>query len=84
MEKPKSGVIIYFRNDDKILVDSIEVNKTDLLKYLVNLASDKPNKFICCHDKNSSYEKFVQNSIFITQFKLQMPNMNLTNVEFVY
>ena len=89
-EKPKSGVIIYFTKDNKIIISDdqnktgTEVKKEELLKYLLEIPSDKPNKFFFCHDKNSSYEKFLQNTILIGQVKLQIPTMSITNEEFVY
>ena len=88
LEKPKYGIQIYFSKNNKILVSENslqkEIKKEDLLKYLVAIPSDKPMKFLFCHDQNSNYEKFIQNTIFITQFKLQIPTMNLTNEEFIY
>ena len=90
LEQPKSGVRIYFTKNNKILVSDnqnskgIEVKKEDLLKNLLAIPSDKPNKFFFCHDKNSSYEKFLQSTILIGQIKLQIPTMSITNEEFVY
>ena len=90
LEQPKSGVRIYFTKNNKIIVSDtqnskgIEVKKEDLLKNLLAIPSDKPNKFFFCHDKNSSYEKFLQSTILIGQIKLQIPTMSITNEEFVY
>lgn len=89
LEKPEYGVLVFFSKDNTILVlnsseKEKEVSKSELLKYLLGLPSDKPNKFFFCHDQNCSYEQFLQNSIFIAQFKLQIPVYNLTNEEFVF
>ncbi len=90
LEKPKSGVIIFFSRDNKILVfnnlsdKGKEVTKTELLKHLLELKTDKSMQFVFCHDQNSSYEQFLQNSIFITEFKPQLPVYNVTNEEFVF
>ena len=89
LEKPKYGVQIFFSKDNTILVlnsseKEKEVSKPELLKYLLGLPSDKPNKFFFCHDQNCSYEQFLQNSIFIAQFKLQIPVYNVTNEEFIF
>lgn len=90
LEKPKYGVQIYFTKEDKILVfDSFsnknnEVKKEELFKYLLAIPTDKPNKYVFCHDIKSNYEKFIKNNVFITEFKTQIPTMNLTNEEFVY
>lgn len=88
-EKPEYGILIFFSKDNTILVlnsseKEKEVTKPELLKYLLGLPSDKPNKFFFCHDQNCSYEQFLQNNIFITQFKLQLPVYNVTNEEFIF
>lgn len=89
LEKIKYGVHILFTKDNKILVynsseEVKELAKPELLKYLLGLPSDKPYRFFFCHDQNCSYEQFLQNSIFITQFKLQLPVYNVTNEEFIF
>lgn len=89
LEKPEYGFLIFFSKDNTILVlnsteKDKEVTKPELLKYLLGSESDKPIKFFFCHDQNCTYEQFLQNSIFITQFKLQIPVYNLTNEEFVF
>ncbi len=90
LEKPKDGVRIFFSKDNKIVVFSNlsetgkEVSKPELLKHLLELKSDKSIPFFFCHDQNCSYEQFLQNSIFIAQFKLQIPVYNLTNEEFIF
>ncbi|HSD08303.1 hypothetical protein [Flavobacterium sp.] len=65
IEKPTSGVIVYFAKDNSVLVNNILVKKTDLAAYLKNLSNDKPNKFLISFDKNSSYGNYIQNKIFI-------------------
>jgi hypothetical protein len=89
LKKPEYGILIFFSKDNKILVynsseEVKELAKPELLKYLLGLESDKPNKFFFCHDQNCSYEQFLQNSIFIAQFKLQIPVYSLTNEEFIF
>lgn len=90
LEKPKSGVTIFFSRDNKILVfnnlsdKGKEVTKTELLKYLLELKTDKSMQFVFCHDQNCSYEQFLQNSIFIKEFKAQLPVYNLINEELVF
>jgi hypothetical protein len=88
IEQPKNGIVVYFTKDNRIIVDNIEkkleIEKTDLLKLLLTFESDKPKKYYFCHDKNSSYEKFIQNTIFITQLKLQISTISLTNEEFIF
>lgn len=90
LEKPKNGVHVIFTKDDTIIVinsstkTAKEVSKSELLAYLLELDSDKPNKFYFCHDENSSYEQFLQNSIFITEFKQQIPAYTVTYEEFIF
>jgi hypothetical protein len=90
LEKPKNGVHVFFRKDKRIVViDSStktvkEVVKSELLTYLLGLENGKPNKFYFCHDENSSYEQFLQNSIFITEFKQQIPAYTATTEEFFF
>ena len=90
LEKPKFGVHIYFSKNNKIIVSDSqnsngkEVKKDELLKDLLAIPSDKPNKFFFCHDQNSSYQDLVQNTILIGQLKLQIPTLSITNEEFVY
>jgi hypothetical protein len=90
LEKPKSGVTIFFSRDNKILVfnnlsdKGKEVTKTELLKHLLELKTDKSMQFVFCHDQNCSYKQFLQNSILISQFKLQLPIYSVTNEEFVF
>lgn len=88
--QPKFGVRVYFAKNNKIVVfenqssEGIVVKKEELLKHLLAIPSDKLNKFFFCHDKNSSYQDFVQNTILIGQLKLQIPTLSITNEEFVY
>lgn len=89
LEKPDHGVQIFFSKNNTILVlnsfeKAKEVTKSELLKYLLELPSDKPNTFFFCHDQNCSYEQFLQNSIFSSEFKLQLPVYKITNEEFIF
>ena len=80
MEKAANGVFVYFAKDKTILVNGKSVAKMDLEQYLKNLPSDKPNKFVFCFDKNSSYESYIQNKIFIYSFKIK----GIVSEEFIY
>jgi hypothetical protein len=84
MEKPKFGVIVFFDKNNKIWVSSASVIKEELQNYLDNLPSDKPNKFIFCFDKQLSFGNYIQDKIFIQSLKFPVPNMNLTNEEFIF
>ena len=84
MEKPKFGVTVFFDKDDEILVNSVLVKRENLQKNLDELPSDKPTKFIFCFSKDLLYRSYIQNKIFVQSLKFPVPNMNLTNEEFVY
>lgn len=84
MEKPKFGVIVFFDKNNEILVNNVVVKKAYLQNYLDNLPSDKPNKFLFCFDKQLSFGNYIQDKIFIQSLEFTIPNLNLTNQEFIY
>lgn len=90
LKRPDHGVLVCFSKNGTITVvrnstdNGKEVVKQELLKYLLGLESDEPNLFYFGHDENSSYEQFLQNSIFITEFKQQLPAYSITNEEFIF
>jgi hypothetical protein len=84
IEKPKYGVIVFFDKNNTISVNNAIVKKEELQNYLDSLPSDKPNKFIFCFDKNLQYGTYIQSKIFIQSLNFPTPDLNLTNVEFIY
>jgi biopolymer transport protein ExbD len=84
LEKPKYGVIVFFDTQNEISVNNVAVKKDELQNYLDNLPSDKPNKFLLCFDKQLSFGNYIQDKIFIQSLKFPVPDLNLTNQEFVY
>ena len=84
MEKPKFGLVVFFDKSNKISVNNVVVKKNDLQHYLDSLISDKPNKFIFCFAKDLTYGNYIQDKIFIQSLKFPVPDLNLTNEEFVY
>lgn len=72
LEKPKSGVEIYFTKDDKVLVNKTIVEKSNLTNYLDSLKSDKPLKYNFCFDKEASYDTFIKNAVFINTLEIEM------------
>ncbi len=90
LKRPDHGVLVCFSKNGTITVvrnltdKGKEVVKQELLKYLLGLESDEPNQFYFGHDQNCSYEQFLQNSIFITEFKQQIPAYTVTYEEFVF
>lgn len=84
MEKPAYGVIVFFDKKNTISVNNAIVKREELQNYLNSLPSDKSNKFIFCFDKNLQYGTYIQSKIFIQTLKFSTPDLNLTNVEFIY
>lgn len=85
MEKPKFGVFIFFDKKNQILVNQAIVKKEELQYFLTNyLPIEKPNKFIFCFAKDLSYGNYIQDKIFIQSLKFPVPDVNLTNQEFIY
>lgn len=85
MEKPNLEVLIYFTKNSSILVNGKTIPKIDLEQYLNNLPSDKPNKFILCFDKNSSFESYIQNKIFIKSLVITKKGISFDeNREFIF
>lgn len=77
IEKPKSGVEIYFTKEDKVLVNQTVVEKSNLINYLNSLnslnslKSDKPLKYNFCFDKEASYDTFIKNAVFINTLEIE-------------
>lgn len=72
IEKPKSGVEIYFTKEDKVLVNNTIVEKSNLINYLDSLESDKPLKYNFCFDDETSYDTFIKNAVFINTLEIEM------------
>ena len=84
MEKPKFGVVVYFRKDNTVLVNGILVKKEELQNYLNGLVSDKPNKYMFSFDKDLDYGSYIKSKIFISTLKFPILSLNLTDEEFVF
>jgi hypothetical protein len=84
MEKPELGVVVFFDKNNQIIVNNVAVKKEDLQEYLNALPSDKPNKFLFCFDKQLPFGNYIQDKIFIQSLKFPIPDLNLTNEEFIY
>lgn len=79
LEKPKKGLIVFFSKEGKITVNNTLVSKKDLQKFINNLNTDS-KEIIYCFDKNSSYENYIQNKVFIHSVELK----NVVSEEYVY
>jgi hypothetical protein len=84
LEKPEHGIVVFFDKNNKISVYNVAIKKEELQRYMDNLISDKPNKFLFCFARDLSFEKYIQDKIFIQSLKFPVPKINLTNEEFIY
>lgn len=70
LEKPKSGVNIYF-SDGKIIIDTVEFKKEKFENYIENLSVEDLYKCNFCFDKNDSYENYIKNLVFIKSLEIK-------------
>jgi hypothetical protein len=70
LEKPKSGVNIYF-SKGKIMVDTMEFEKEKFENYIENLSVEDLYKCNFCFDKNDSYENYIQNLVLIESLDIK-------------
>lgn len=72
LEKPKSGTIVYFTKNNKILVDNVEVQKDSLANYLNKLEDVKYHNINFCFDKNNSFDTYIKNEILIRSLEIEL------------
>ncbi|ESU20233.1 hypothetical protein FEDK69T_27450 [Flavobacterium enshiense DK69] len=78
-EKPKSGLIVFFKKDNQVFVNDSLVKRVELGRYLNN-AKDSMDNVRFCFDKNSSFGTYIQNKLFMRTLDLKM----IEFTEFVY
>jgi len=78
--KPKSGTIVYFSKNNKVWVDTAEVSKDSLERYLNKLPDYKYHTINFCFDKNDSYNNYIKNVILIRDLEIE----SVKPEEFVY
>jgi biopolymer transport protein ExbD len=86
LEKPKSGIIVFFTKNNEVLVNNVAMKKDELQEYLNKLPSNKLGQHVFCFDKNLSFGSYIQDKIFIESLKLPKSKLELVvfNKEFVY
>ena len=84
LAKPKTGVIVYFAKNNKVLVDGVDVKKEELANYLENVLKDKSVKINFCFDKNCNYDTYIKNEIIIWDLKLASSSLNSFPTHFIY
>ena len=78
--KPKSGTIVYFSKNNKILVDNVAVTKDSLESYLNKLPEIKYHNINFCFDKNDTYNNYINNVIFVRSLEIE----SVKPEEFIY
>jgi hypothetical protein len=78
MEKPKSGVEVYFDKNYKILVDNKEVSKNDLENYIKQNSADKD--IFYSFDKNMLFDNYINLKVFLRSIEWKF----ITHKEFIY
>jgi hypothetical protein len=78
MEKPKSGIEVYFDKSDKILVGNKVIEKNDLENYIKQNAADKD--IFYSFDKNMLFDNYIRLKIFVRSIDSKF----ISNQEFIY
>lgn len=86
LEKPKSGLIVFFDKNNDISVDSVAVKREELANYLNALVIEKKSKTIFCFDKNLKYGSYIQSKIFIRSLNFPKSEQKtiILDQEFIY
>lgn len=79
LEKPKTGIAVYFAKNNQLFVNTVPVKRGDLQKHL-NTTNGTFEKVNICFDKNMSYGTYIQNKLFIRTIEAKMIGFT----EFVY
>jgi len=84
LEKPKSGVAVFFTKNNEILVNDIMVKQEELQAYLNKAPNNKSTQYIFCFDKNLNFGSYIQDKIFINSLKLPSSEFNIKHEEFIF
>jgi hypothetical protein len=71
MEKPKTGAVVYFTKNNKVLVDDVAVQKDSLENYLDKLPLAKYHDINFCFDKNSTFDSYIKNQMIIRSMEIE-------------
>ncbi|WP_353084373.1 hypothetical protein [Flavobacterium sp.] len=71
MKKPKTGAVVYFAKNNKILVDDVAVQKDSLENYLDKLPLAKYHDINFCFDKNSTFDSYIKNQMIIRSMEIE-------------
>ena len=84
LEKPTSGIVVFFSKNNEISVDTIVVKQEELQAYLNKLPSNTAIHYVFGFDKNASFGSYIQNKILINSLKLPSSEFNIKHEEFIY
>ena len=82
LEKPNSGIIIFFKKNNEIEVNGIIVKKENIRNYLAALPISVTNNYVFCFAKDLSYGSYLQYEILLWDFKVS--KSKITKQEFMY
>jgi len=78
--KPKTGVIVYFAKNNKVLVNNVGVQKDSLEVYLNKMADINYHDINFCYDKNDSFGGYFKNVILVRSLEIEVVKPE----EFIY
>ena len=78
--KPKTGVIVYFSKNNKVLVNNVGVQKDSLEGYLNKMADINYHDINFCYDKNDSFGEYFKNVILVRSLEIEVVKPE----EFIY
>jgi hypothetical protein len=78
--KPKTGVIVFFAKNNKVLVNNVEVQKDSLEGYLNKMADINYHDINFCYDKNDSFGEYFKNVILVRSLEIEVVKPE----EFIY
>ncbi len=84
MEKPKFGVIVFFDKNNDSWVNGLIIKKDKLEFFLNEFIIEKGINLQFCFSKDLNYGSYIQDKIFIRSLKFTIPDLNMTNEEFIY
>jgi biopolymer transport protein ExbD len=84
LEKPKSGVVVFFTKENQILVDKVLVKQEELLDYLNKSSKKEFTQYLFCFDKNLNFGSYIQNKIFMNSLKLPFSDFTIKQEEFIF
>ena len=74
MEKPKSGVAVFFAKNNEIVVDTNVLKQAELQEYLNKVPNTKSTQYVFCFDKDLSFGCYIKNKIYIENLKVELKN----------